>query len=79
MPIIMLTSAHAEQGVVWGLDAGANDYVTKPFRLPELLARVCAQLRTFDNSEAAVFTIVPTSSARAPSCCWAPARTAKRG
>src|SRR6478672_5662416 len=59
MPIIMLTSAHAEQDVVRGLDAGANDYVTKPFRLPELLARVRAQLRTFDNSEAAVFTIGP--------------------
>jgi DNA-binding response OmpR family regulator len=59
MPIIILTGAHAEQDVVRGLDAGANDYVTKPFRLPELLARVRAQLRTFDNSEAAVFTIGP--------------------
>jgi DNA-binding response OmpR family regulator len=34
----MLTGAHAEQDVVRGLDAGANDYVAKPFRLPELLA-----------------------------------------
>src|SRR3954467_5728682 len=58
-PIIMLTGAHAEADVVRGLDAGANDYVAKPFRLPELLARVRAQLRTFDNSEAAVFTIGP--------------------
>src|ERR687894_2495591 len=57
MPVIMLTGADAEQDVVRGLDAGANDYVAKPFRLPELLARVRAQLRTFDNSEAAVFTI----------------------
>ena len=56
-PIIMLTGADAEQDVVRGLDAGANDYVAKPFRLPELLARVRAQLRTFDNSEAAVFTV----------------------
>jgi DNA-binding response OmpR family regulator len=56
-PIIMLTGADAEADVVRGLDAGANDYVAKPFRLPELLARVRAQLRTFDNSEAAVFTI----------------------
>jgi DNA-binding response OmpR family regulator len=58
-PIIMLTGADAEADVVRGLDAGANDYVAKPFRLPELLARVRAQLRTFDNSEAAVFTIGP--------------------
>src|SRR5919112_648739 len=59
VPIIMLTGADAEADVVRGLDAGANDYIAKPFRLPELLARVRAQLRTFDNSEAAVFTIGP--------------------
>ena len=58
-PIIMLTGADAEADVVRGLDAGANDYIAKPFRLPELLARVRAQLRTFDNSEAAIFTIGP--------------------
>jgi DNA-binding response OmpR family regulator len=58
-PIIMLTGADTEADVVRGLDAGANDYIAKPFRLPELLARVRAQLRTFDNSEAAVFTIGP--------------------
>ena len=58
-PIIMLTGADAEADVVRGLDAGANDYVAKPFRLPELLARVRAQLRTFDNSEAAVFNLGP--------------------
>ncbi len=57
MPVIMLTGADAEQDVVRGLDAGANDYIAKPFRLPELLARVRAQLRVFDNSEDAVFTI----------------------
>ena len=45
--------------MVRGLDAGANDYVAKPFRLGELLARVRAQLRVFDNSEDAVFTIGP--------------------
>lgn len=59
MPVIMLTGADAEQDVVRGLDAGANDYIAKPFRLPELLARVRAQLRVFDNSEDAVFTIGP--------------------
>src|SRR3712207_6242804 len=59
MPVIMLTGADAEQDVVKGLDAGANDYIAKPFRLGELLARVRAQLRVFDNSEDAVFTIGP--------------------
>jgi DNA-binding response OmpR family regulator len=59
MPIIMLTGADAVSDVVRGLDAGANDYIAKPFRLPELLARVRAQLRVFDNSEDAVFTIGP--------------------
>src|SRR3712207_606144 len=59
MPVIMLTGADAEQDVVRGLDAGANDYVAKPFRLTELLARVRAQLRVFDNSEDAVFAIGP--------------------
>jgi CheY-like chemotaxis protein len=63
MPVIMLTGADAEQDVVRGLDAGANDYVAKPFRLDELLARVRAQLRVFDNSEDAVFTVGPTCSA----------------
>jgi DNA-binding response OmpR family regulator len=59
MPVIMLTGADSEADVVRGLDAGANDYVAKPFRLPELLARVRAQLRIFDNSEDAVFRIGP--------------------
>ncbi len=59
MPIIMLTGADGEQDVVRGLDAGANDYIAKPFRFNELLARIRAQLRVFDNSEDAVFTIGP--------------------
>ena len=57
IPVIMLTGADAEADVVRGLEAGANDYVAKPFRLSELLARLRAQLRVFDNSEDAVFTI----------------------
>ena len=59
MPIIMLTGSDAETDVVRGLDAGANDYIAKPFRLNELLARLRAQLRIFENSEDAVFTIGP--------------------
>ncbi|WP_043336288.1 response regulator transcription factor [Belnapia moabensis] len=59
MPVIMLTGADGEQDVVRGLDSGANDYIAKPFRLPELLARVRAQLRIFDNSEDATFSVGP--------------------
>ncbi len=43
--ILVLTARQEEVDVVMGLDAGANDYVTKPFRLAELLARVRAHLR----------------------------------
>ncbi|HEY0181521.1 MAG TPA: response regulator transcription factor [Rhodopila sp.] len=57
MPIIMLTGAADEVDVVSGLNAGANDYIAKPFRANELLARLQAQLRQFDISEDAVFTI----------------------
>jgi DNA-binding response OmpR family regulator len=61
MPVIMLTGADAEADVVRGLDAGANDYIAKPFRISELMARLRAQLRVFDTSEDAVFTIGPYS------------------
>ncbi len=45
LPIIMLTARSEETDVVVGLDAGADDYITKPFRLAELLARVRVRLR----------------------------------
>ena len=47
MPIIMLTARSMESDRVMGLDMGADDYVTKPFSLPELLARVRATLRRY--------------------------------
>ena len=59
MPIIMLTGANEETDVVRGLDSGASDYVAKPFRASELLARLRAQLRIFDRSEQAVFPVGP--------------------
>jgi DNA-binding response OmpR family regulator len=59
MPIILLTGSNAETDVVRGLDSGANDYISKPFRLAELLARLRAQLRSFESSEDAVFAIGP--------------------
>ena len=60
-PIIMLTGADSEADTILGLDSGANDYVTKPFRFGVLLARVRAQLRQHEQSEDAVFTIGPYS------------------
>jgi DNA-binding response OmpR family regulator len=58
-PIIMLTAAESEADTILGLDAGANDYITKPFRLGVLLARLRAQLRQHEQSEDAIFTIGP--------------------
>jgi DNA-binding response OmpR family regulator len=57
MPIIIVARSGDEVDIVRELDAGANDYLTKPLRLNELQARLRAQLRSFDNSEAAVITI----------------------
>lgn len=45
IPIVMLTASAAEQDVIKGLRAGADDYVTKPFRMQELIARIDALLR----------------------------------
>ena len=58
-PILMLTGADGEADMILGLDSGANDYITKPFRLNVLLARLRAQLRQHELSEDAVFTIGP--------------------
>ena len=56
-PILMLTGHDTEADEIKGLDSGANDYLTKPFRFPVLLARINAALRQHDQSEDAVFTI----------------------
>ena len=60
-PVIMLTAADSEADTILGLDAGANDYVSKPFRLGVLLARLRAQLRQHEQSEDATFVIGPYS------------------
>jgi DNA-binding response OmpR family regulator len=61
-PIIMLTGkVVSEADQILGLDAGANDYLTKPFKFPVLLARIRAQLRQHEQSEAAVLAIGPYS------------------
>jgi DNA-binding response OmpR family regulator len=58
-PVIMLTAQDSESDTVLGLEAGANDYVTKPFRFAVLLARMRAHLRQFEASEDALFTLGP--------------------
>ncbi len=58
-PVIMLTAADTDSDTILGLDAGANDYVAKPFRLGVLLARLRAQLRQHEQSEDAVFSVGP--------------------
>lgn len=56
-PIIMLTAADSEADTILGLEAGANDYVAKPFRFGVLLARMRAQLRQYETSEDATYQI----------------------
>jgi len=58
-PIIMLTGADTDADTILGLDAGANDYITKPFRIGVLLARLRAHIRQHERSDDAVFTIGP--------------------
>ena len=58
-PIIMLTGHDTDSDTILGLESGANDYITKPFRFAVLLARIRAQLRQHEASEDAVFNIGP--------------------
>jgi len=58
-PILLLTGHDTDSDTILGLESGANDYVTKPFRFAVLLARIRAQLRQHEASEDAVFTIGP--------------------
>lgn len=58
-PIILLTAAESDADTIEGLQAGANDYVTKPFRFAVLMARVNAHLRSHGHSEDAQYRIGP--------------------
>ncbi|MCD8191817.1 MAG: response regulator transcription factor [Oscillospiraceae bacterium] len=53
LPVMMLTAKSAEYDKVVGLDMGADDYITKPFGMMELMARVRALLRRTDSAEGA--------------------------
>ena len=59
MPIIMLTAKGQEEDIVLGLNLGADDYVTKPFSINELLARVSAFLRRCANTGGTPLTFGP--------------------
>ncbi len=58
-PIIMLTGADSDADTILGLESGVNDYITKPFKMGVLVARMRAQLRQHEQSEDAVFNIGP--------------------
>ena len=60
-PILILTGHASDADTILGLDAGANDYVAKPFKFAVLLARIRAQLRQHEQSEDAVFPVGPYS------------------
>ncbi|HTK79285.1 MAG TPA: response regulator transcription factor [Rhizomicrobium sp.] len=58
-PIILLTARDSDADTIEGLQSGANDYVTKPFRFAVLMARAHAHLRSHEQSEEAVYRIGP--------------------
>lgn len=58
-PILMLTGHATDADTILGLESGANDYVTKPFKFAVLLARIRAALRQHEHSEDAVFNVGP--------------------
>lgn len=59
MPIVMLTSADSASDAILGLDAGANDYIAKPYRPAVLLARLRAHMRQYERSDDAEFAVGP--------------------
>jgi two-component system response regulator MtrA len=59
VPIVMLTAKGDTTDVVLGLESGADDYVVKPFKPKELVARVRARLRTHEGAEPELLTIGP--------------------
>ena len=58
-PIMMITAADSQADTILGLDAGANDYISKPFHFRVLLARLRAHLRQHEQSDDAILNIGP--------------------
>ncbi len=56
-PILMLTGHVSDADTILGLESGANDYITKPFKFAVLLARIRTHLRTYENQDDAVLNI----------------------
>lgn len=56
-PIIFLTASETENNIVIGLELGADDYITKPFRLRELLGRIKAVLRRYQGNQLSVIHV----------------------
>jgi DNA-binding response OmpR family regulator len=59
LPILMLSNATASNDIVRGLDAGADDYLTKPFRIASLLARLRAHTRSYQTNSYAMLSVGP--------------------
>ena len=57
VPIVMLTAKSDTVDIVVGLESGADDYIVKPFKPKELVARIRARMRRTDEGQAQVFTI----------------------
>ncbi len=73
LPIVMLTARAEEMDVIVGLGAGADDYIAKPFRLAELIARVRARLRVVEQATRATPMLegaVCGSTATLVACSW---------
>jgi DNA-binding response OmpR family regulator len=66
VPILMLTARGEEADVILGLEVGADDYLTKPFRMRELMARVRAMLRRVELDHRAVPATAPAGTAGDP-------------
>lgn len=58
-PIILLTARDSDSDIIEGLESGANDHISKPFRFAVLAARIHAHLRSHEQSEEAVYRIGP--------------------
>jgi two-component system OmpR family response regulator len=70
-PVIILSARNTLSQRVEGLNAGADDYLTKPFELPELVARIRAQLRRSSGQASPVFQLGPLSlDTRASKVLW---------
>ena len=59
VPVIMLTARDSVVDKVSGLDSGADDYITKPFAIEELLARIRAALRTKSGRDSQMLAVGP--------------------